>query len=249
MARPSDQCDDVALRTGTWAPCTRHDDPGQRPTGVGNGNRHRDPTRSGGRVHAPGTGAHVQRVACTSTPTTPIAELGAFVRIGQPPQRGPRRGDDVRVPARRTGRFHVHAARRSPTTSASTPAARSFEVVEPFEELRVAIDGKVVMLTEPLEMADPEQAFTDNPYDRCTIDLTFAGRRRPGGRTRRSRSERPGEEFAKGHYEQLTTGHRHDRRSARTPSTIDGPWPPRPLLGTAHLAGPVVLPLAHGEHG
>ncbi len=39
-----------------------------------------------------------------------------------------------------------------------------FEVVEPFEELRVRYEGKVVMLDDPLAMADPRAAFTDNPW-------------------------------------------------------------------------------------
>ncbi len=75
----------------------------------------------------------------------------------------------------------------------------------PFEELRVTYSGKVVMLTQPLEMADPRAAFTSNPYDRCAVDLTFRGASDPWGGEPVGLKERPGEEFAKGHYEQLTT--------------------------------------------
>src|SRR5688500_8399944 len=34
-----------------------------------------------------------------------------------------------------------------------------FEVVEPFERLEVSYEGKVVLLDDPLEMADPKKAF------------------------------------------------------------------------------------------
>jgi hypothetical protein len=80
-----------------------------------------------------------------------------------------------------------------------------FEVVTPFEELRVSYSGKVVMLDEPLQMADPKAAFTSNPYEDCEVDLTYTGQGASsmfGGEPEESH-ERPGEEFAKGHYEQL----------------------------------------------
>src|SRR5256885_9859727 len=38
-----------------------------------------------------------------------------------------------------------------------------FEVLRPFEELRVSYEGKVVLLDNPLAMADPKKAFTENP--------------------------------------------------------------------------------------
>ncbi len=40
-------------------------------------------------------------------------------------------------------------------------------MVTPFEELRVDYTGKVVMLDDPLQMADPKTAFTENPYAEC----------------------------------------------------------------------------------
>ena len=64
-------------------------------------------------------------------------------------------------------------------------------------------EGKVVLLDEPLDMAEPRQAFTDNPYDTATVDLTYTGVSKPFGGEPEESHERPGEEFAKGHYEQL----------------------------------------------
>ena len=78
-------------------------------------------------------------------------------------------------------------------------------MVTPFEELRIEYTGKVVLLDDPLQMANPKQAFTDNPYAECEVRLTFTGQGRPsmfGGEPDQPH-ETPGEEFAKGHYEQL----------------------------------------------
>jgi hypothetical protein len=82
-----------------------------------------------------------------------------------------------------------------------------FEVITPFEELRTTYDGKVVMLDEPLQMADPRRAFTNNPYVECHIDLTHRGvSPMYGGEpvnddgTPLSQDYSGG--FARGHYEQ-----------------------------------------------
>jgi hypothetical protein len=80
--------------------------------------------------------------------------------------------------------------------------------VTPFEELRVDYVGKVVVLDEPEQMADPKAAFQNNPYAECEVHLTFTGQGRPSmfGGEPDTPHEAPGEEFAKGHYEQLITG-------------------------------------------
>jgi hypothetical protein len=46
-----------------------------------------------------------------------------------------------------------------------------FEVLKPYEEHRITYDGKVCVLTNPREMAEPREAFTQNPHVPCTIDL------------------------------------------------------------------------------
>jgi hypothetical protein len=84
----------------------------------------------------------------------------------------------------------------------------TWTVVSPFEELRVDYIGTAVLLDEPAEMADPKRAFTTNPYARCEAHLTFTGQGRRsmfGGEPDR-RHEAAGEEFARGHYEQLVAG-------------------------------------------
>lgn len=81
----------------------------------------------------------------------------------------------------------------------------TWTMVTPFEELRVDYTGKVVLLDEPLQMANPKEAFTDNPYAECEVHLKFTGQGRDSmfGGEPDSPHEAPGEEFAKGHYEQL----------------------------------------------
>jgi hypothetical protein len=84
----------------------------------------------------------------------------------------------------------------------------TWTMVRPFEELRIDYVGKVVVLDEPEQMADPKTAFTNNPYAECEVHLTFTGQGRASmfGGEPDEPHEAPGEEFAKGHYEQLVAG-------------------------------------------
>jgi len=84
-------------------------------------------------------------------------------------------------------------------------AGMRWTMVTPFEELRVDYTGKVVVLDEPEQMANPKEAFTNNPFAEAEIHLTFTGQGRPSmfGGEPDTPHEAPGEEFAKGHYEQL----------------------------------------------
>lgn len=85
----------------------------------------------------------------------------------------------------------------------------TWTMVKPFEELRIDYSGKVVVLDDPLEMANPKEAFTNNPYAECEVHITFTGKGKPsmfGGEPDQPH-ETPGEEFAKGHYEQLVEAH------------------------------------------
>jgi hypothetical protein len=81
-----------------------------------------------------------------------------------------------------------------------------FEVVEPFEHLKVSYAGKVVVLDDPLQMADPKKAFTENPYAECEVRLDYTRVSDMVGGEPDEPREAPGEEFARGHYEQLVAG-------------------------------------------
>ncbi len=82
-------------------------------------------------------------------------------------------------------------------------AGMRFEVAEPFEELRVSYSGAVVLLDDPMQLADPRKAFTTNPQGFCTANLTYRGISTMFGGEPDAPAEHPGEEFARGHYEQL----------------------------------------------
>ena len=77
------------------------------------------------------------------------------------------------------------------------------DVVEPFNELTLAYTGKVCVLSNPLEMVDPKRAFAENPRLPASVALTILGRSPMFGGEPDTPHEAPGEEFAKGHYEQL----------------------------------------------
>lgn len=79
----------------------------------------------------------------------------------------------------------------------------TFGVVRPFEELVVRHRGDVVMLDDALEMADPRRAFTENPRQPASTDLTYTAVSTMFGGEPETPRESAGEEFARGHYEQL----------------------------------------------
>jgi len=77
---------------------------------------------------------------------------------------------------------------------------------------RVSYNGKVCMLKDPLEMADPARAFKSNPYSRAKLEIDYSRVTRMGRRTAREKrhdwvspkpSGDPEAQFAKGHLEQL----------------------------------------------
>jgi len=135
----------------------------------------------------------------------PKTKLGAFVRLGNRANEG--RAETtvcLYLPDGRVG-FMFNRPEISDNDAFDAGGVR-FEVIEPFERLEVSYHGQVVLLEDPLEMADPKRAFTENPYADCEIKLDYS-RAGPmfGGEPEESH-EVPGEEFARGHYEQLVAG-------------------------------------------
>jgi hypothetical protein len=81
------------------------------------------------------------------------------------------------------------------------------EVVTPFEHLRLTYEGKVCLLDDPLQMADPRQAFADNPMVPCSVQLDFRGigpmyGGRPANEDGSDLEIDAANSFAKAHYEQ-----------------------------------------------
>ncbi len=86
-----------------------------------------------------------------------------------------------------------------------------FEVLDPFKRLRLTYRGKVCLMKNPLDMADPKRAFTENPLVDCAVDLEYLGMSPVYGGERvddegRPLREKPEEAFARAHYEQHVTG-------------------------------------------
>jgi hypothetical protein len=83
-----------------------------------------------------------------------------------------------------------------------------FEVVRPFEEHRVAYEGRVLLLDDPSAMADPQRAFADNPRVPCRVEQVHRGLAEPwGGEPEPEDGEAPvavdpEKGFARGHFEQ-----------------------------------------------
>jgi hypothetical protein len=78
-----------------------------------------------------------------------------------------------------------------------------FEVIEPMQKLRTTYEGHAVHLTEPEQMADPREAFKNNPHRDVKVDLVHeAGGPVYGSSGRNHVVVDPEKEFAKAHYEQ-----------------------------------------------
>ncbi len=81
-----------------------------------------------------------------------------------------------------------------------------FETVTPFERLNVSYEGKVCVLSDPLEMADPKQAFTSNPHEPARVELAYRGVSPMYGGEPVDDDGNPvqheGSGFARAHYEQ-----------------------------------------------
>lgn len=78
-------------------------------------------------------------------------------------------------------------------------------VVEPFEHLTVDYDGRVCLLDDPAQMADPRKAFGENPMVETTVHLDYRGVSPMYGGKPQYADGRELEDvggFAKAHYEQ-----------------------------------------------
>jgi hypothetical protein len=174
----------------------------------------------------------------------PSCRVGGFVRLGNRP--------NEKI-AEMTACFYLpdgHVAfmfKRPEITGndAHDAGGLRFEVRRPFAEHRVTYRGKCCLLANPLDMADPRAAFTANPHVPVELDVTWLGlspgyggerRRQEGSRWVSAGSEKPGQEFARGHLEQhgkavgtLAIGDR--RFDVAAPGLRDHSWGPRTWQG------------------
>jgi hypothetical protein len=132
----------------------------------------------------------------------PTTQVGGFFRLGNRANEGT--GEMTACLYLPDGRVGFMFKRPSVTDNDAFDAAgMRFDVIEPFTTLTVRYRGHVVLLDDPLVMADPRAAFTGNPHVDGAVDLTYTGRSAMFGGEPDQPHEKPGEEFARGHYEQL----------------------------------------------
>jgi hypothetical protein len=137
----------------------------------------------------------------------PAQQMGAFFRTGNRANEGyAEMTVCVYLPDGRVG--FMFGRPRVTSNDSLDAGGLTWTMVRPFEQLRIDYAGKVVMLDDPTQMADPRAAFKNNPYAECEAHLTFSGQGRASmfGGEPDTPHEATGEEFAKGHYEQLVGG-------------------------------------------
>jgi hypothetical protein len=97
------------------------------------------------------------------------------------------------------------------TNDAFNGGGMAFDIVEPFKRLTVKYNGKLCLMKNPKDMADPAYAFKNNPVIPAEIDLDHEGASPMFGgepiNADGSKIEQKAEEsFARGHYEQHMVG-------------------------------------------
>ncbi len=127
---------------------------------------------------------------------------GGFLRIGNRPNEG---YAEVTLCLYLPGGEVLFNYRRPEITGndAFDAGGLRFEVIEPLVRLRTTYEGTAVFLAEPEQMADPGQAFRQNPHKRVSIDLLHEAIGPVYGAAGSGRqSADPEKEFARAHYEQ-----------------------------------------------
>ena len=170
----------------------------------------------------------------------PRRRVGGFVRLGNRPNEG--YAEMTTCFYLPDGRVGFMFKRPSITSNERHDAGGlRFDVRTPFVEHRITYAGNACLLVDPLQMAEPRDAFAKNPHVPVDLDVRWLGlspgyggelRRRDGDRWVSAGAERPGQEFAKGHLEQhgkavgtLTiAGERFDLDA---PGLRDHSWGPR----------------------
>ncbi len=137
--------------------------------------------------------------------------VGGFARLGNRPNEGHAEMTVcVYLPDGTIG-FMFKRAEIS-NNDAHNAGGLKFEVVKPFEHHRVSYQGKVCILKNPLEMAEPRDAFKNNPYAPCDLQLDYYAVAPAWGGEMREKTDRgwespepagdPSQQFLKGHFEQ-----------------------------------------------
>jgi hypothetical protein len=103
-----------------------------------------------------------------------VRRVGAWVRIGNRPNEGHAEMTCcIYLPDGRVGFMFGRPAITGNEQMAA--AGMRFEVLEPFKRHRVTYEGEVLLMDDPLAMADPSAAFKRYPKRPASIALEFEG--------------------------------------------------------------------------
>lgn len=133
-------------------------------------------------------------------------KVGGWFRIGNRPNEGyAEMSNCLYLP---DGQVAFMFARPEITgNEAMNAGGMRFDVIEPFEKLKVSYEGKACLLADPLEMSKPAEAFKNNPQVDVSMALDYTGLSPVhGGETVHEDGTPleldPEKSFLRGHYEQ-----------------------------------------------
>lgn len=136
----------------------------------------------------------------------PDRKIGGWFRLGNRPNEGyAEMSVCLYLPGGRVA--FMFARPKIENNDAMDAGGLKIDVIEPFKKLRLTYDGKAVLLDRPSEMANPSDAFKNNPVLPCTVALDYDGVSPMfGGETVKEDGSAmeidPEKSFAKAHYEQ-----------------------------------------------
>jgi hypothetical protein len=139
--------------------------------------------------------------------------IGGWFRLANRPNEG--RGEMsccVYLPDGRIG--FMFGRPEGKTNDAFDGAGMRFEVLEPFKRARVTYHGRLCVLANPQDMADPKSAFKNNPVIPAVIELAYEGVSpmfggEPVNEDGSKIEQKAEESFARGHYEQHMAARGH----------------------------------------
>jgi len=136
----------------------------------------------------------------------PAQKMGGWFRIGNRPNEGHAEMTTcLYLPDGRIG--FMYGRPKIDNNDALDAGGMKIDVIEPFKKLKVTYDGKICLLTNPLEMANPSEAFKNNPSVPAKVDLSYTGLSPMYGGETVNADGSPLEldaekSFARAHYEQ-----------------------------------------------
>lgn len=136
--------------------------------------------------------------------------FGGWFRIGNRPNEGYAEVSNcLYLPDGRVGFMYSRPAISH--NNAFDAGGMQFNVVEPFKRLKVSCKGKVCLMKNPHDMADPKRAFKENPHVDCELEIDYEGISpmhggEPVNEDGSPLTTKAEESFYRGHYEQHIAG-------------------------------------------